>query len=211
MFPVRPATVTRAIFRSGSSTVRRWSLPVTQTSGSSHGSTISTPPGLEVSRHRRDRGVELVAVGDVPDRAEQARDGVEPPAEVEVRMSPVWSGTEPSLPAGDREQALVDVHALDLELGPERLEVLARAAGDVEQGARGRVAGADQLGQPRRLAGVVLERVERVVELGERVGHRVLQWGVPQRSTGNNRCGTPHSMLTAGVRRLTTMLSCPTL
>ena len=32
------------------------------------------------------------------------------------------------------------------------------------------------------------------------------EWGVPQRSTGNGRCGTPHSILIGIVRRLTTTL-----
>ncbi len=43
--PSLPATVARAIFTSGSSTVSRWRWPGFQSSGSSHGSTIRTPPG----------------------------------------------------------------------------------------------------------------------------------------------------------------------
>jgi hypothetical protein len=128
---------------------------------------------LQMACERVRGGGETVGAADEADRAEEAGDDVEAPAQVEVAhvgaMQPEAGEARP----GDREQSLVDVHALAGELVTQVLEVLPGPARDVEQRPRLRPPFAHEARECGCFRGVVLERVLEVVEIGARgIRHR---------------------------------------
>ena len=140
---------------------------------------------LEVTGHRPDRGAQLLLRPGVADRREEAGDGVEAPAEVERRHIGVVERDVRQPLARDGEQTLVEVEPrhVGIPVGEER-QVLAGTARHVEQRARLGAPLANQLVDAPRLAGVVLEAVDEVVELGRALEHGTIEpWQSIREST----------------------------
>ena len=139
-----------------------------------------------------------------------------------LRLGPRRSvaGAEPDDDEGDAEEnrhgafdGVVRVEPLDRGLADEQAEPTGDARPEQESTqerdavrARAVAADDDERRRQHERAGSGDNCVEQDVKAG--VGHAGGrdQWGVPRRSTGNDRCGTPHPMSIAIGRRLTTML-----
>lgn len=83
----------------------------------------------------RGRVQSLEAAGEA-DRAEEAGDDVEAPAEGEVTHVGLPQREAGEAQPGDREEPLVEVDAFAVEVGAQVLQVLAGAARDVEERSR---------------------------------------------------------------------------
>ena len=119
---------------------------------------------FQMGGHRRDRAVESIDRADVADRAEQACDDIESPPERKVRHVIAVQVDARQPLASDREELRVEIDPADLVPGPQLLEVLPRATGNVEQRRCTGDALLDQRPQAIRLGRVVLERVHGVID-----------------------------------------------
>ena len=133
--PSRSLVYIHAIFRSSSSTWLAVIVPVQYDSGVNQGSTSRSPPGFEVAAHAEDRAAHALLGAHVGDRAEQARDDVEPAPEREVRHVGDVKRHAGAAFARDLEQVGVEVEPLDLVAVAQELEMAPGATADVEQGA----------------------------------------------------------------------------
>ena len=131
---------------------------------------------LEVGGHRGHGGPQLRLRARVADRREEAGDGVEAPAEIERGHVAVVERDARQPLACDLEEPFVEVEPGHVRVAVAELgQVLSGSARHVEERARVRLALPDQLIHASRLAGVVLEPVDEVVELGRAVEHGTIE------------------------------------
>jgi hypothetical protein len=156
----------RAIFRSGSSTTSRDGRPACLPD-------IRRKPRFDhehaavrqLTRHRRDRGRETLEGSDIADGTEQTGDRIELAVEVECRHVGELERNVVEAIASDLDQPFVEVDTRDVGIpAPELLQMLAGAAGDIEQARRTRRTFLNQFVDAFGFRSVVLERVDRVVD-----------------------------------------------
>jgi hypothetical protein len=142
-----------------------WTLPVRVGVRREPGLDEDDSAGREVVAHARERGRDVGGLDQISDRAEQALHDVVVLAERE-RAHVRCVKCAAALAARDGGEGRLDIDAVDRVGGREVSRVLAGAAGDVEERSSAGSLGLDHGAKLRGLTGVVLEGVDRVVELG---------------------------------------------
>lgn len=120
----------------------------------------------EMSAHRLDGSNEVGARSDICDRAEQTRNDVKAPSELEVDHVGTMEWDIGTTPASARKELVVNVKSFCLIPPSKMLDVATRPTADVEQGGCVRSALSEDMAENACLGGVVLNRIAEVVDIG---------------------------------------------